>query len=233
MSFLILARHGETEINVLNKRRKIYYGRQESPLTDLGRAQAYLLGVDIAFREGVHVDLALTSPLSRTVETTRIALSRLPDLPPVLVSDRITARSLGQFEGITRDELELRHPAYVRDPRFNKFDAHFTQRAPGGENLSDVTARAWEAVEWAEGRTAGDVLLVTHATVVRCLLGKALGLPREQVSDLKIPNAAPVYLSRNAGRHELAFASLERAPVEGEGDRTVLRPDDIRSRMPA
>lgn len=233
MSFLILARHGETEINVLNERRKVYYGRQESPLTDAGRGQARQLGRDMRER-AVEPSLLVSSPLERTVETARLALGELLCRPEIRLSEGLTARSLGMFEGKTREDLERDFPRYVHDPRFNRFDGDFLQRAPGGENLLDVTARSWDAVASARESCEGkNVLIVTHATVVRCLVGKALGLPRADIPRLKIPNAAPVYLRADGGAYSLAFSSVEAVSIPGQGERLVLTQDDVRSRISA
>lgn len=232
MPFLILARHGETEINVANETRKIYYGRQESPLTEKGRAQARLLGRDMRER-GLVPDLLVSSPIQRTVETARLAVAELPCGPRMLLSDGLTARSLGLFEGRSRDDLLREHPAYVHDPRFNRFDGDFVQRAPGGENLSDVTHRSWSAVEDARRLCDGDILIVTHATVVRCLLGKVLGLEPADVPRLKIPNAAPVYLAAGEDGYGLAFASLQPVVIPGEGRRLAVAQDPLRSRLSA
>jgi len=232
MSFVILARHGETEINVLNERRKIYYGRQESPLTEKGRGQARSLGCDMRERS-ISPDLLVSSPLQRTVETARLAMDELLCRPPMRLSEGLTARSLGMFEGKARDDIEREFPRYVHDPRFNKFDADFFQRAPGGENLSDVTERSWDAVTRARHACDGHVLMVTHATVVRCLMGKALGLPPKDIPRLKIPNAAPVYLQADGDAYGLAFSFLETVELPGQGERLVLTQDDSRSRLSA
>lgn len=202
MPHLILARHGETEINVRNRAERVYYGRQESPLTQLGREQARMLGTELAARTDIRLGFVASSDIGRTLETARIALRELFDPPEIVPCADLTARSLGIFEGMTREQVERMHPAYIHDPRFNDFDRDFYKRAPGGENLSDVSRRAWLAVEWARQRCDGDILLVTHATVVRCLLGMILGVPAADIPALKIPNASPVYVRRTGNCYE-------------------------------
>lgn len=207
MPHLILARHGETEINVRNRAERVYYGRQESPLTDVGREQARMLGRELAARPDIDVRLVAASTIGRTLETARIALRELLDPPEIVSCPDLTARSLGIFEGMTRSEVERTHPAYIHDPRFNDFDGDFFKCAPEGENLSDVTRRVLSAVEWAQERCDGDILFVTHATVVRCLLGKILGVAQKEIPKLKIPNASPVYLRRMGSSYESADLS--------------------------
>ncbi len=202
MPYLILARHGETEINIRNRVERVYYGRQESPLTQLGREQAGMLGRELAARTDIRLRFVASSNIGRALETARLSLRELLDPPEIVPCADLTARSLGIFEGMTRDEVERSHPAYIHDPRLNGFDSDFYKRAPGGENLSDVTRRAWSAVEWVRERTNGDILLVTHATVVRCLLGAILGMPAADIPTLKIPNASPVYLRLTGDGYE-------------------------------
>lgn len=207
MPHLILARHGETEINVRNRAERVYYGRQESPLTALGREQARMLGRELAARPDIDLRSVVSSDIGRAMETARIALAELIDPPAIVPCPALTARSLGIFEGMTRAEVERSYPAYIRDPAFDNFDSDFFKRAPEGENLSDVTSRAWSAVEEAARRCDGDILFVTHATVVRCLLGKILCVPRDSIPALKIPNASPVYVRRVGSGYAASDAS--------------------------
>ncbi len=61
---LILVRHGQSEANAAG----LLLGRLDSPLTELGRRQAKVLGEVLALRDPTPVQL-VTSPLLRARET--------------------------------------------------------------------------------------------------------------------------------------------------------------------
>jgi broad specificity phosphatase PhoE len=79
---------------------------------------------------------------------------------------------------------------------------HFEQHAPEGENLATVTQRAWPIIRELAETEPGDVLIVSHYNTIRCVVGKALGLPKEDVLRMRIPNALPIVL-RCSGPCEL------------------------------
>lgn len=54
---------------------------------------------------------------------------------------------LRDVEGCQADAVYAQYPPYRDDPNLNQFDRHFVQKAPGGENLREVTERAWAFIE--------------------------------------------------------------------------------------
>jgi len=97
------------------------------------------------------------------------------------------------------------------DPASNRFDNDFVQKAPGGENLQDVTDRAWPVIVDLEQSTVGDVLIVSHITTMRCILGRLLGLSENTICSLQIPNAVPVIVERGGDYHLLEGLDLPEA----------------------
>jgi broad specificity phosphatase PhoE len=91
------------------------------------------------------------------------------------------------------------HPQYRDDPALNQFDNHFSQKAPGGENLLEVTERAWPVIERLDRDYRGDILVVSHYTTIRCILGRALGLSERMVQRMRVPNAVPIFVQRSGG----------------------------------
>ena len=67
----------------------------------------------------------------------------------------------------------------------NKYSDMHAYRFPGGgENLADVQARAWPALErFLRANAGGTVALVAHNSVNRIILGRALGLELRDVFD--------------------------------------------------
>jgi broad specificity phosphatase PhoE len=205
MSHLILVRHGESELNVVNRTRRVFCGQFETPLTDRGREQAREAGRLIAERRHLAVRWAIGSLLTRSQETLTLLAAQLPQ--PVEILDghaALNERSLGQFEGRHEDDVFAEHPHFRDDPEYSAFQNHFVQKALGGENLADVTARAWPYLEALVAERAGDLLVVSHFNTIRCILGRALKLPDQAVLHLRVQNATPIVLRRlNAGGYEL------------------------------
>ena len=132
-------------------------------------------------------------------------VERLPDSPA------LNERSLGRFEGRSAEEVYAESPEYRDDPKFNQFQYNFTQKAPEGENLKEVTDRAWPVVRELEAACTGDILIVSHFTTIRCMVGRALELPEKAILDLRVANAVPVILERGETHRLLEGLSLPEA----------------------
>lgn len=202
MSHLIFVRHGESELNVANKKQRIFCGQTETPLTDVGRQQASDVGKTLAARSDLCIECAISSVLSRARDTLERILEELERSHPSSVVKRcpdspdLNERSLGDFEERVAEEVYAEFPEYKNDPDYNQFQYHFTQRAPRGENLEEVTARAWPVVQRLESECSGDILIVSHFTTIRCILGIAMKWPEQRILDTKIVNAVPVIVRR-------------------------------------
>jgi broad specificity phosphatase PhoE len=152
---IALARHGETEWS----RDLRHTGRTDVPLTEEGRRQAIELGARLAGREFAKV---LVSPLSRAVETCRLAG----------LGDRAERRSelveidYGEAEGLTTAQLRQRFPGWTV----------WTHETPGAETLEQVAGRLEPLI--AELRAAdGDVAIFAHGHVLRVLAALWIELP--------------------------------------------------------
>jgi broad specificity phosphatase PhoE len=200
---LVLVRHGESELNVLNKQRRVFCGQFETPLTPRGREQALEVAERLLRLDSLDLRTAVSSPLERAKETLQLILSRMPAgievLPP---SQQLMERSHGLFEGKSEDDAFLEHPDYRDDPDLSGFMDHFHLRAPGGESLMCVTHRVWPLAHELLDASDGDLLMVSHYNPIRCIVGQALGMSEAEVLRLRVPNAVPITLRWN-GRFEL------------------------------
>jgi len=163
MGEILLIRHGETEWN----REEVFRGRADVPLSARGREQARLLGEAL---KGSGVRAVYSSPLSRARQTADPLANALG--VEVQIEERLVDLSFGRWESRTRAEVEKEDPAL--------YSAWLTEpqefRAPDGESLANVIARAWPAMgEIAALHKGGRAAIVTHRVVCKVLLCAALG----------------------------------------------------------
>lgn len=198
MRHLVLIRHGESQLNALSRQRRTYCGQVETPLNEVGREQARAAGRKLAALSYVSPKFAVSSPLTRAVDTLNLVLDELQAAVEIHPPARgLMERSHGQFEGLAEEEVFRDFPHYRDDPAFSQFMNHFEQCAPGGESLSVVSERAWAAVHEVADATTGDLVIVSHFNPIRCVVGRALNLPTADILKLHIPNADPIVLGFN------------------------------------
>jgi probable phosphoglycerate mutase len=171
---LYLMRHGQSEWNRLGR----HQGRLESPLTDLGRAQAVAmgqaLGADLAGRGSGFV--ARTSPQIRAAETARIALAPLGLV--AMPDARLVEVGMGDWQGATDAEIFARWPESRAQRAADPFGWNFT--APGGESFDDASARIGGFLATLTGPT----VIVAHGITLLVLRGLVLGLERAAMAEL-------------------------------------------------
>ncbi|MGY2443368.1 alpha-ribazole phosphatase family protein [Pseudomonas sp. SDO52101_S400] len=171
---LDLLRHGETELGGGLR------GSLDDALTEKGWAQ---------MREAVigqgPWDRLVSSPLQRCA---RFAdeLGAQRDLPVSLEKD-LQELHFGAWEGQSAAALmETDAEAlglFWADP--------YAFTPPQGEPVSDFSARVLAAVTRLHAAHAGErVLLVSHGGVMRLLLARARGLPREQLLNVEVGHGA-------------------------------------------
>jgi probable phosphoglycerate mutase len=147
MTQLLVIRHGQSEWNADGR----WQGQEDPPLTDLGRQQART-----AARAVGAIDAIYASPLDRAATTAAI-LSEELGVGPVITLTGLMERNAGEWQGLTRDEIEESYPGYLADGR----------RPPGWEPDEDVQARvlgAFDAI--ATQHPYGTVVAVAHAGVI-------------------------------------------------------------------
>jgi broad specificity phosphatase PhoE len=165
---IYLARHGETAWNRAGR----WQGHTDVELNDEGRLQAHALGRDLIARG---IMQAHASDLARARETGEIIAS-LMGLPPVTTDPGLRERGFGVFEGLTREESELRFPA-----EWLRYKAGEGDSPPGGEPREQVVARMQAAVRAVAAtlREAhpmdGAALAVSHGGAIRLLVKSITG----------------------------------------------------------
>jgi probable phosphoglycerate mutase len=170
---VLVLRHGRSEWNAVRR----WQGRFDSPLDDLGRAQAAAVADELAGFDG-RWSPPVASTLGRAAETAAIIADRLALEAPRL-DDRLVEAHAGEWEGLTPDEIETAYPGWLR--------AH--RRPAGFEPFASVVARATDALADVAAATppGRSGLVVSHSGVIRSVV-RSLGL-----TDTRIPNLGGVW----------------------------------------
>lgn len=160
---LLLARHGQTEWHSDNR----YVSRTDIGLTEAGREQARTLA---RRAERENVDLVLSSPLGRALETAKPAAAAC-DLEPQ-TDERLRELDFGGWEGRTLSEIRDEDPESVR-----RFEESADHGFPGGEPLQEGADRVLEVfADLSRSHAAETVLVVAHNTLIRLALCRMLGV---------------------------------------------------------
>ena len=211
MESIVVVRHGETEINRANKETKdrMIGGQLESPLLPEGMDGAIEAGKKISGMSGIDIRLAVSSDLSRAVDTRDLIVEQLSGKKEIRSHKTAGLREIdyGKFAGKRESQAAQEFPEYFSGPTFKNWRGDFDHKAPGGENYADIAARLGD-LDSLLRQTDGDVLIVSHMHTIRVLLHRALGLTPEQTIRLKIPNTIPLVLKRDKMVGEVTLAHL-------------------------
>jgi probable phosphoglycerate mutase len=146
---LLLVRHAESEWNA--ERR--WQGWSDPPLSEHGRTQS----VHAVAQIPETVRSIVSSDLHRARETAEIIASEL-GLGEVTVDAGWREIDVGDWSGLTMDEVKERHPEAYADWRAGRLDAY-----PGGESRAAHRSRLLAAIARLSAREPNaDVMVVTH-----------------------------------------------------------------------
>ena len=185
---LVLARHGQTSWSRAGR----HTGRTDVPLEPEGEDQARRLGQLLS---GLRFAAVLVSPLQRARATCELAgLAAGARVVPDLAE-----WDYGAYEGRTTTDIRAEHPGWDI----------WTQPPPGGETVEEVGARAERVIAQAEA-AGGDVLIVSHAHLLRVLTARWLGLAAAEGRCFVLETAAVAVLG-----YEREIPALVRWNVTG------------------
>lgn len=185
---LIVVRHGRTEANA----RGLLLGRADPDLDAEGEAQAAALAAWLG-----PVARVVSSPLRRSLRTAE-AFG-----PDVEVDDRWIELDYGELDGTPVADVPAEHWAAWRA------DPHFAPR--GGESHARLRRRVGEAAgELLADAHEHDVVVVTHVSPIKAVVGWVLGVPetatwRTRVGQPSVTRVAP-------GPHGPVLASFNERP---------------------
>jgi broad specificity phosphatase PhoE len=172
MAKLILARHGETAWNV----EKIYRGRADVNLDEVGIKQAELLGKYLSNWE---LEAIYSSPLKRALDTANIIAHY--QKVDVHVAEGLIDFDYGKWQSLPEQEAKRLYPTLHNEWHNNPHKVTM----PGGESLEDVRKRAIEVVNDVLTKYQGSVVLVSHRVVNKVLICSLLGLDNSHFWNIK------------------------------------------------
>ena len=133
---LIVFRHTQTMDNA----RRIFSGRRETQLTELGKRQAKKLGEEL---KKMDIDLFITSPQKRCLQTVKLAAKHFPNVlikkEPMLVE-----RDYGELTG--KSKLRLMKKDFVKAVLYRR---SYDFPPPKGESMKEVKEkRVYPFIDW-------------------------------------------------------------------------------------
>jgi 2,3-bisphosphoglycerate-dependent phosphoglycerate mutase len=216
---LVLLRHGQSQWNLENR----FTGWWDVDLSARGEKEARAAGALLA-EEGVAVDLAHTSVLTRAVRTLDLALEEMGRLwVPVIRHWRLNERHYGALTGLDKAETKAEygeaqfmawrrsydippppmpadHPLQVRDdPRYARLAPDIV---PATECLADVVGRLlpyWYDAIGPAVLAGYTVLVAAHGNSLRALIKHLDGLSDGEITELEIPTGVPIVYTLDDG----------------------------------
>ena len=145
-----------------------WQGQADPPLSTTGREQAYLAAQSIGM-----VDAIVASSLERAYDTARI-ISENIGVGPIIVEPDLMERHAGEWEGLTRREIEREWPGYLDERR----------RPPSYELDEPLLERVHVGLARIRDEVPGDhIVVITHGGVINALEA-SFGLEWQRVPNL-------------------------------------------------
>ncbi len=182
---LYLIRHGTTGANLENR----FAGRSTEPLHPTGIKQIQGVGTEL---ESCNITGIVCGPLCRTRQTAEILRNTLNI--PVTVSDGLTEINIPHWDGLTKQEIRDtfgdEYPTWLNSPEIFAL--------PGCETIAEVQERSLRALKGIiTAEPAGNLLIVSHLIVIRCLVLYFKDMALQDFRRVKIDNGSVVRLSGN------------------------------------
>jgi len=157
---LYIARHGETDWNVLHRLQ----GWTDRPLDETGRRQAVELAETL---KGIRLDAIYSSTLSRSRDTATTVAAKTMAVKSL---DGLRERNYGHYQG-----------GSDTDPEYLRRSNDWADRLDDGESLNQLLARSRESLtQIRREHPSGNVLIVAHRITNQMILRALLDLTPEQ-----------------------------------------------------
>ncbi|MGN0364068.1 MAG: histidine phosphatase family protein [Bilifractor sp.] len=175
MGKFYFVRHGQTVWNVENK----ICGATDSPLTELGHAQARETGRVLKQKMDtgeISIDKILTSPLSRAYDTAK-EIAEMTGVP-MEAEPRLIEQNFGKWEGTARNGKD-----------FAIAKQNFCDSFQGGESMMRMAQRIYNLLDDLKQEPETTYLLVAHNGISRIIESYFRDMTNEEFAAFGIRNA--------------------------------------------
>ena len=156
---IYFVRHGETIWNTL----KIFQGRSNSPLTELGVEQAKKLSQHL---KNIDFKKVYSSPQDRALQTTKLLLGNR-DME-IITIDEFQEINMGKVEGIPREEFEKNYPIEYHNFWNNAIE--YNPSAYHGESYDEILDRVKLGLErLIKENKNGNILVISHGVTLKAI----------------------------------------------------------------
>ncbi|MFR6328505.1 MAG: histidine phosphatase family protein [Eisenbergiella sp.] len=132
---------------------QIKYGVTDIGLNETGIEQAE----ELANSEQLQIDIIVSSPLKRAVETSKIVAKH--NNISFYIEEFLIEQNYGIYEGVDR-----------RNPQFLNNKRNFAYKYPNGESMMQVAYRVYGGIDKIrQEHQKKDILLITHGGVCRII----------------------------------------------------------------
>ena len=178
MTEIIIIRHGETEWNKTGR----FQGHSDVPLSAEGRAQAAMLGKNLAVD---HVDMIYASDLTRAMETAAPLAQRFG--LEVISDPQLRELNFGAWEGRNFNDVNAENPNAMKNFYTDPERANIPESEPFPEFQRRIAGRVREIIARERGKR---IVIVSHGASIRILLADILSMPIRSIWHLSQLNTA-------------------------------------------
>lgn len=211
MPKLILLRHGQSQWNLENR----FTGWVDVNLTAEGEAQA-VKGGELIKAEGIEIDRAFTSVLTRAIRTCNLALDAAgQSYVPVIKDWRLNERHYGGLTGLDKAETAALHgddqvkiwrrsydvppPDLAADSAydFSKDRRYAGSVLPLTESLKTTLDRVlpfWDATIVPVLKAGDTVLVAAHGNSIRAIIKLLFNLGEAEILEVEVPTSNPLVI---------------------------------------
>lgn len=211
MPKLILLRHGQSQWNLENR----FTGWVDVNLTAEGEAQA-TRGGELIKEQGIEIDRAFTSVLTRAIRTCNLALDAAgQSYVPVIKDWRLNERHYGGLTGLDKaetaaihgeDQVKVWRRSYdVPPPELeagSDYDFAADRRYAGSvlpltESLKTTLDRVlpfWESAIVPELKNGETVLVAAHGNSIRAIIKLLFDLGDAAILEVEVPTGNPLVI---------------------------------------
>jgi len=228
MPTLVLLRHGQSQWNLENR----FTGWVDVNLTAEGEAQA-TRGGELIKAEGIEIDKAFTSVLTRAIRTCNLALEAAgQSFVPVVKDWRLNERHYGGLTGLDKAETAAKHgedqvkiwrrsydvpppPLEAGSAYDFKGDRRYAGAdLPDTESLKTTLDRVlpfWTGDIVPALKAGETVLVAAHGNSIRAIIKSLFDLSDEAILEIEVPTGNPLVVKLDDNLKPLLAKYLDTA----------------------